>query len=104
MGKIMSSFGEDLVRSPGEALAHSRGEGSAILHPCVDPRQVREKADITQAQMATLMGMSLSGYREWEQGRRRFGGPVGALLQVNGERARGRQARPAAFVTRAMRR
>ena len=78
----MSTFGEQLIRSLGEALVHSRGEGPAIVHPCVVPRQVREKADITQAQMAPLMGMSVSGYREWEQGRRRVSGPVATLLHV----------------------
>ena len=81
-GTDMSAFGEQLIRSLGEALVHSRGEGPAIVHPCVVPRQVREKADITQAQMAPLMGMSLSGYREWEQARRRVSGPVAALLHI----------------------
>ena len=32
--------------------------------------------------MATLVGMSLSGYRKWEQGPRRLGGPAAALLRV----------------------
>jgi putative transcriptional regulator len=82
MGQNMSTFGEHLVRSLEEALAHSRGEGLAVLHPCVVPRRIREKADITQAQMAPLMGMSVSGYREWEQGRRRVSGPVATLLHV----------------------
>lgn len=78
----MSAFGEALVRSLEEALAHSRGEGSAIVHPCVVPRLVRERADITQAQMAPLVGMSLSVYREWEQRRQRVSGPVATLLRV----------------------
>ena len=82
MGKNVSTFGEHLVRSLEEALAHSTGEGPAIIHPCVIPRQVREKANITQAQMAPLMGMSLSGYREWEQARRRVSGPVATLLHI----------------------
>ena len=78
----MSTFGEALVHSLEEALAHSRGEGPAILHPCVVPRLVRERAGITQAQMAPLMGMSLSRYRDWEQSRQRVRGPVATLLQV----------------------
>ena len=32
--------------------------------------------------MAPLMGMSLSGYRKWEQGARRVSGPAGILLEV----------------------
>ena len=32
--------------------------------------------------MAPLMGMSLSGYRKWEQGTRRVSGPAAILLRV----------------------
>ena len=32
--------------------------------------------------MAPLMGMSLSGYRKWEQGSRRVSGPAATLLCV----------------------
>ena len=40
------------------------------------------KVNPTQAQMAPLMGMSLSGYRKWEQGTRRVSGPAATLLRV----------------------
>ena len=36
----------------------------------------------TQAQMAALMGMSVSGYRKWEQGARRVSGPAATLLRI----------------------
>jgi len=78
----MSSFGDDLIQAMGEALAHARGEGPAIVHTPVDPREIRTRAKLTQAQMAPLMGMSLSGYRKWEQGQRRVSGPAAALLRV----------------------
>ena len=78
----MSTFGDDLIQSLNEALAHAKGDGPAILHAPVTPRQVRERASLTQAQMAPLMGMSLSGYRKWEQGTRRVSGPAATLLQV----------------------
>jgi putative transcriptional regulator len=32
--------------------------------------------------MAPLMGMSLSGYRKWEQGQRRLSGPAVSLLRL----------------------
>ena len=64
----MSTFGEDLIQSLNEALAHAKGEGPAIVHAPVTPREVRKQAKLTQAQMAALMGMSVSGYRKWEQG------------------------------------
>ena len=78
----MSTFGEDLVQSLGEALAHAKGEGPAIVHTPVAPREVRKRAGLTQSQMAPLMGMSLSGYRKWEQGQRSISGPAAALLRV----------------------
>ena len=78
----MSTFGDDLIQSLNEALAHVKGEGSAVVHPAVTPRQVRRQAKLTQAQMAPLMGMSLSGYRKWEQGTRRVSGPAATLLRV----------------------
>ena len=78
----MSSFGEDLIQAMGEALAHAEGKGPAIFHAPVDPREIRTRAKLTQAQMAPLMGMSLSGYRKLEQGQRRVSGPAAALLRV----------------------
>jgi len=78
----MSTFGDDLIRSLTEALAHAKGEGPAIVHTPVAPREVRKQARLTQAQMAPLMGMSLSGYRKWEQGTRQVSGPAAMLLRV----------------------
>lgn len=78
----MSTFGEDLIQSLNEALAHAKGEGPAIVHDPISPREVRVQAELTQAQMAILMGMSLSGYRKWEQGRRRVSGPAATLLRI----------------------
>ena len=78
----MSTFGDDLIQAMTEALAHAKGEGPAIVHTPVAPRDVREQARLTQAQMAALMGMSLSGYRKWEQGQRRVSGPAATLLRL----------------------
>ncbi len=78
----MTTCGDDLIRSLGEAVAHAKGEGPAIVHSPVTPREVRERAHLTQAQMAPLMGMSLSGYRKWEQGTRGISGPAANLLRV----------------------
>ena len=78
----MSTFGEDLIQSLEEAVAHAQGNGPAIVHNPVTPRIVRKQVNLTQAQMASLMGMSLSGYRKWEQGTRRVNGPAVSLLHV----------------------
>ena len=78
----MSTFGDDLIQSLNEALAHAKDEGPAIVHAPVTPLEARKQAKLTQAQMAPLMGMSLSGYRKWEQGTRRVSGPAATLLRV----------------------
>ena len=78
----MSSFADELIQSLNQALAHAKGEGPAILHTPVAPLEVRESVKLTQAQMAPLMGMSLSGYRKWEQGARQVSGPAAILLRV----------------------
>ena len=78
----MSTFGDDLIQSLREALAHAKGDGPAVVHAPMTPRKVRERAKLTQGQMAPLMGMSLSGYRKWEQGTRRISGPAATLLRV----------------------
>jgi len=80
--KEMSTFGEDLIQSLNEALDHAKGDGPAIVHTPISPREVRMEAKLTQTQMAALMGMSLSGYRKWEQGRRQVSGPAATLLRV----------------------
>ncbi len=40
----MNSFGEDLIQSLNEVLAHVKGEGPAIVHEALTPREVREQA------------------------------------------------------------
>ena len=91
--RIVSGFGSEVVDSNGqldrakladivfhnlEKLKHL----NAIVHAPVAPRKVRKHAKLTQAQMAALMGMSLSGYRKWEQGTRRVSGPAATLLRI----------------------
>jgi putative transcriptional regulator len=78
----MRKFGDDLIQSLGEALAHAKGNGRAIVHAPLDPSKVRKHAKLTQAEMAPLMGMSVSGYRKWEQGKRSISGPAAALLRI----------------------
>ncbi len=78
----MTQFGDDLIQAMTEALAHVKGEGPGVVHEPADPKVVRKKAKLTQKQMAPLMGMSVSGYRKWEQGERSVSGPAGVLLKV----------------------
>ena len=52
----MSKFGEELIESLKEALAHAKGEGPATVHAFSCPREVGEGIDLTKAQMALPMG------------------------------------------------
>ena len=45
-----------------------------------------QQARLTQAAMAELMGMSLSGYRKWEQNRREVSGPTVRACEGRGAR------------------
>jgi len=79
----MTKFGEELIKSMTEAVAHAEGkvDGYRVHHP-IDPREVRKTAQLTQEQMAPLLGMSVSGYRKWEQKQRTVSGPAEVLLMV----------------------
>ena len=77
----MSDVADDLIQSLGEAIAMSEGADIGRIS-APDPRAVRKAAKLTQAEMAPIMGMSLSGYRKWEQGKRPVAGPAVNLLRV----------------------
>ncbi len=47
-----------------------------------DVRAIREQLDVTQAEFAMMIGVSLATLRNWEQGRRVPDGPARALLRV----------------------
>ncbi len=78
----MTQVGEDLIQSMTEALAFLKGAGPATVHSPVDPKDVRKRIKLTQAEMAPMLGMSLSGYRKVEQGTRSVSGPLSVLLKV----------------------
>jgi len=45
-------------------------------------RAQRERAGLTQEQLAAIMGVSVRTLQEWEQGRREPTGPAKALLTI----------------------
>lgn len=83
----MTRFGNDLVAAMREAVEHARGgDVGAFVHHIevdnIDVKSIRRRAGLKQHQMAPLLGVSLSGYRKWEQGKRAVSGPARALLTV----------------------
>lgn len=79
---------EEMESGLWQALERSAAfyEGGAAFEPIqqerINPVELRRKMGLTQAQMAPMMGMSLSGYRKWEQGQRAVSGPAAVLLRV----------------------
>lgn len=45
-------------------------------------RLIRHRFGLTQEEFAPLLGVSVSGYRQYEQGRRPLPGPVFILLRI----------------------
>ena len=85
--KKATNFGEDLIRAMGEALTHARGESTEarvtkFRAPAVAVRSIREKVGMKQEDFASLLGISVSGLRKWEQGARRPHGAALTLLHV----------------------
>lgn len=83
----MTKFGNDLIEAMNEALAHASGENvDAVEHKvelkAVDIKAIRANLKLTQEQMSSLLGASLSGYRKWEQGERQPSGAARTLLRV----------------------
>jgi putative transcriptional regulator len=84
----MTKFGADLIQAMSEALAHAQGNNvpgvrvHSIDLGTVDAKAIRKKLDLTQDEMAAVLGTSPSGYKKWEQGRRQPSGAVRTLLRI----------------------
>ena len=79
----MSKFGKDLIESMSEALAHAEGAATGVVDlEAIDAKSIRKSLQLTQEQMARMLGTSTSGYRKWEQGERQPSGAARTLLRV----------------------
>jgi putative transcriptional regulator len=82
-----TDFGDRLIASMGEALAHARGETTGVREtqvevPAPAVRAIRTKMGLSQKSFAPLLGVSVSGLQKWEQGKRRPMGAAATLLHV----------------------
>ena len=50
--------------------------------PDPDPKAIRQSLELTQAEMAALMNVSVRTWQNWEQQHRALTGPVRAFLRV----------------------
>ncbi|MEO5756377.1 MAG: helix-turn-helix domain-containing protein [Mesorhizobium sp.] len=84
----MTKFGADLIQAMSEALAHAQGKDvpgigvHSVDVGTVDAKAIRQKLDLTQDEMATVLGTSPSGYKKWEQGKRQPSGAARTLLRI----------------------
>jgi len=76
-----------------DELLESVKQGSAIMRGEMEPSRtfnfdqpdvqlIRNKYGLSQEKFATLLGISVSTLRNWEQGRRNPEGPARVLLRV----------------------
>ena len=75
----------DLLQSVKEMKAIREGKAKAARvtrYKALDPKAIRTKSGLTQDRFAALLGVKLSTYRNWEQGRRVPHGPAQVLLMV----------------------
>jgi putative transcriptional regulator len=76
---------DELIASVKEGGAILSGEKEASRTFNLDPldiKRIREGYNLTQAQFAVMLGISVSTLRNWEQGRRVPEGPAMVLLRV----------------------
>ena len=74
-----------LVTSVKQAGKIRRGQlrpGRVTSFKPTDVRAIREQFEVTQAEFAMMIGVSVATLRNWEQGRRMPDGPARALLKV----------------------
>jgi len=75
----------ELVASVREGRAILRNESApsrSFMLDRLDIRRIREGYGLSQTEFASLLGISVSTLRNWEQGRRQPEGPALVLLQV----------------------
>jgi putative transcriptional regulator len=79
----MTKFGDELIESLGDALAHARGEASGVrVHTVAlpDVRAIRRKLHMSQLVFAETYRIPLPTLKNWEQGRRHPDAPAAAYL------------------------
>lgn len=70
------------VKEAGRIRRGSQRPSRVTTFKPADVRAIREKLDVTQAEFALMIGVSVATLRNWEQGRRMPDGPARALLRV----------------------
>ncbi len=84
----MTEVADSIRRGLKDAIAYARGDNSrghetvVYVPERVDVTALRRRLGLTQERFAARYGFKLATVRDWEQGRRRPGGPARVLLSV----------------------
>jgi putative transcriptional regulator len=87
----MSGFGQDLIESLNEALAHAEGRsGEARIHvvETTDVREIRKSLRMSRQAFSDAYRIPVDVLKDWELGRSRPDEPATAYLQVIAKRPR----------------
>ena len=80
MDAEMEQFQQDLLRSVRQMKTGKAARTTeVVLTPAAD---ARAKVGISQAEFATLLGVSVRTLQDWEQGRREPSGAAKTLLRI----------------------
>jgi putative transcriptional regulator len=81
----MTTFGDDLITSLGQALDHAKGNKDGVREHVIhvpDVRAIREELCLSQAEFASAYQIPLATLKGWEQGRRQPDKTASAYLSV----------------------
>ena len=82
---MSTAFGQELIASMKEAVAHASGHGAAAREHIVnvpDVRAIREGLGLSQNAFARAYRIPLATLKGWEQGRRQPDATASAYLSV----------------------
>jgi putative transcriptional regulator len=82
---MSTTFGEELIASMEEAVAHAQGRGKVARSHVVDVpdvRAIREGLGLSQNAFASTYRIPLATLKGWEQGRRQPDATASAYLSV----------------------
>jgi len=78
-------IGSEILEGLREIKAHRAGEISLHTHELKEPASpqvIRTALNLTQAEFAAMMNVSIRTIQDWEQNRRKPSGPAIALLRI----------------------
>lgn len=81
----MTKFGDELLESLQQAVAHTRGDATTarvtVVH-VVDVKAIRKSLKMSQRDFAAAYRIPLPTLKNWEQGRRHPDAPAAAYLKA----------------------